>query len=55
LDLGLGEPLELRASTDEVSVKVDVGNGSLTIEVFEVSLDGVWGVSIVWAGCRTGD
>ena len=42
LDLGLGESLELRASTDEVTVEVDVGNGSLSVEFLEVGLDGGW-------------
>ena len=48
LDLSLGKSLELGTSTDELAIEVDVGDGSLTIEVFEVGLDGIWGVSAVW-------
>jgi len=47
LDLGLGESLELRASTDKVTVKVDVGNGSLSVKFLEVGLDGGWEISLV--------
>ena len=48
MDLSLGESLELGASTDELTIEVDVGDGSLTVEIFEVSLDGIWGISAVW-------
>jgi len=47
LDLRLGESLELGASTDKVTVKVDVGNGSLSVEFLEVGLDGGWEISLV--------
>jgi hypothetical protein len=42
LDLVLGESLELGASTDEFTAEVDVGNGSLSVEFFEVGLDCGW-------------
>ena len=48
MDLGLGEGLELGTSTDELTIEVDVGDGSLTIEIFEVGLNGIWRISAVW-------
>lgn len=40
LDLCLGESLQLGTTTNELSTKVDVGNGTLAVEGLEVSLDG---------------
>lgn len=46
LDLVLGKSLELGASTDEFTAEVDVGNGSLSVELLEVGLNGGW--LLVW-------
>jgi hypothetical protein len=46
LDLSLGKSLELGTSTDKVTVEVDVGDGTLSVELLEVGLDGGWDVSL---------